>query len=112
MEEILITVTSAVVMAVISAAVSDNRAFRKPARRKISSRITQWYYVSKHIEYFDGWFVDRLRCSKASFKNIASTISTNWLKVNQNIHWNTVFRIEDQLAFTIHYFAHVPEFSA
>jgi hypothetical protein len=81
----------------------DGRSNRQPIQRLFTIRTDTWALVNQNPLYDSGWFQENFRCTKAVFDAIATRIEDRWHEVNEELHHNTVFRIRDRVAVTMHY---------
>ena len=83
----------------------DGRSNRKPISQIFSIRSTTWIQARAN-PLMEGWFKNNLRCSKHAFGLIVKKVEVKWLAVNNPIKQNTIFKIIDRVAVTIHYLTH------
>ncbi|RKP16460.1 hypothetical protein ROZALSC1DRAFT_25251 [Rozella allomycis CSF55] len=106
LHSIAISITTSAAFTILATVASDGRSHRSKVKRKFSTRITPWHVVQRHVEYFEGWFVDRLRCNRRSFDKIVDEIEKNWRKTCFLIGKKAYFKIREHVAATSHYLAH------
>jgi len=85
----------------------DGRSNRKPAERLYSIRTNQFKIADGNSIYNDGWFHQKLRCTKTSFNSIVDTITNAWLQVHDNYPaHNAVFSVRERVGVMLHYLTH------
>lgn len=97
-----------VIMAVMGAvtATRDGRKNRKPIQRYFSKRSTVWKDIFEDDRYDTGWFVRELRCKKQTFLWIVQKVEDRWRQIHKYPHHNSVFKVVDRVAVTMHYITH------
>ena len=85
----------------------DGRSSRASCSWCFSIRSSQFKQADANPVFDNGWFLETLRCTKASFNKIVDIIEQQWKAVHYRFPGhNAVFSLQERVGVCLHYITH------